>query len=326
MAIDSTNLLGHGIHQPSTPNTHSPNLNHMDFLNYHHLRYFWMVAREGSLKKAAERLNISQPTISAQVASLEESLGQLLFRRSGRSLVLTEAGHRAFRVAEEIFTLGEELVAQVKEHNNQRPLPFNLGILDSLPKLLSWEIISPVFKLPRAVHLICREGSASDLLAQLATGDLDLVVSDEPAPASLPLRVVNCPLGDSGTTFCAVAPLAKRLEKDFPASLDGAPMLLPTIATAWRQELDAWFINQNIRPRVIAEFDDAALLKVAGASGLGVIPVPTRVEQDAIEHYSMKVLGTTDACRVRFFAITAQRRAANLAVAAILGGGVDAPT
>jgi LysR family transcriptional regulator, transcriptional activator of nhaA len=296
----------------------------MDFLNYHHLRYFWMVAREGSLKKAAERLNISQPTISAQVASLEESLGQLLFRRSGRSLVLTEAGHRAFRVADEIFTLGEELVAQVKEHDNHRPLPFNLGILDSLPKLLSWEIISHVFKLPRAVHLICREGNARDLLAALATGELDLVISDEPAPASLPLRVVNCPLGESGTTFCAVPGLAKKLTKDFPGSLDGAPMLLPRISTAWRQELDAWFLKLSIRPRVIAEFDDAALLKVAGASGLGVVPVPTRVERDAVEHYQLDRIGSTEECRVRFFAITAQRRTANAAVAAILSsGGMD---
>lgn len=298
--------------------------NHVEFLNYHHLRYFWMVAREGSLKKAAERLHISQPTISAQVASLEESLGQLLFRRSGRSLVLTEAGHRAFKVAEEIFTLGEELVAQVKEHNNLRPLPFHLGILDSLPKLLSWEIIFPIFNLSRPVHLICKEGNARDLLAALAVGELDLMISDEPAPASFPLRVVNCPLGESGTSFCAVPPLAKKLAKDFPGSLDGAPMLLPTLSTAWRQELDAWFLQQNIRPRVIAEFDDAALLKVAGASGLGVIPVPTRVEKDAVEHFHLATLGTTDACRVRFFAITPQRRAANRAVAAILGGAIPA--
>lgn len=296
----------------------------MEFLNYHHLRYFWMVAREGSLKKAAERLNISQPTISAQIATLEESLGQLLFKRSGRSLVLTEAGHRAFRVAEEIFHLGEELVAQVKEHDNHRPLPFQLGILDSLPKLLCWELISPVFKLSRPVHLICKEGSAKELLASLAAGELDVVISDEPAPASLPLRVVNCALGDSGTTFCAVGPLAKRLAKDFPASLDGAPMLLPTLSTAWRQELDAWFMNQSIRSRLIAEFDDAALLTVGGSAGLGVIPVPTRVEDDVMGRYDLHLIGRTDHCRVRFFAITAQRRMANPAVAAILAGGTSA--
>ncbi|MBP7950213.1 MAG: LysR family transcriptional regulator [Verrucomicrobiales bacterium] len=292
----------------------------MESLNYHHLRYFWMVAREGSLKKASERMNISQPTISAQVAALEESLGQLLFRRSGRSLVLTEAGRRAFTIAEEIFTLGEELIAQVRERNNERPLPLHLGLADSLPKLVSWEVFSAVFNLPHLVHLVCHEGNSQELLADLAAGQLDLVISDEPAPSSLPLRAINAQLGESPTNFCAVPALAKKLLKSFPASLDGAPMLLPTGKTAWRHELEAWFLRQNVRPRIIAEFDDAALLNVAGAKGLGVAPIPARVGADASERYGLQHFGTAEDCILRFYGIAAQRRISNPAVAAIMSG------
>ncbi len=293
----------------------------MDFLNYHHLRYFWMVAREGSLRKASERLHVSQPTISAQVAALEENLGQMLFRRAGRKLALTDAGRRAFSIAEEIFSLGKELVAQVRERDTNRPLPLTLGIADSLPKLISWEIIAPIFKLERPVHLICREGRTDELLTHLAGSVLDLVLADEPAPSSMPLRVVSHPIGESGTTFCAIGQLARKLRQDFPACLDGAPLLLPTISTAWRQEIDSWFLKQNVRPRLVAEFEDAALLKVAGAEGIGIIPVPTRVEADARERYGLAPIGEATDCRVRYFAITAQRRTNHPAVAKILKTG-----
>ncbi len=291
----------------------------MEFLNYHHLRYFWMVAREGGLRKAAEKLNLSQPTISAQISALERSVGEKLFRRSGRSLVLTEAGRRAFEVAQEIFSLGQEFMDHVRGHRVSRALRLHAGISDSVPKLLAWEILAPAFRLKEPVQVNCREGSAEDLLGALATGRLDVVIAGEPAPPSLAVKVHSHALGFCGTAFCAVPALAKRLRKGFPESLHGAPMLLPQANTAWRQLIDAWLHRQGIQPQLVAEFDDAALMKVAGAAGLGVVPVPERVLADASLRYGLARAGVAKDCRVSYFAITVQRRITHPAVSAMLG-------
>src|SRR5262245_27894002 len=200
----------------------------MDFLNYHHLRYFWVVAQEGSLRRAGEKLNVSQPTISAQLAALETTLGEKLFRRSHNGLTLTETGHLAFSYAEEIFGLGREFMHAVKQRPTTRPLRVHIGIADSLPKLVSHGIIRPIFQLEQPVQAVCVEGKTADLLAQLAVYRLDIVLADEPAPSSLHVKVFNHRLGECGVTFCAVAQLARRLRKNFPKSLHGAPMLLPT--------------------------------------------------------------------------------------------------
>ena len=292
----------------------------MMFLNYNHLRYFWAVVREGGLRQAGERLNVTQPTISAQISALEASLGEKLLRKSGRKLVLTEAGQHAYEIAEQIFPLGQELVDRVQGANPARRIRLAIGIADSLPKLLSWEAIEPALALPQGVQISCSEGHSLDLLAQLARGRLDMVMTDEPAPSSLPVRVFSHELGVSATSFWAVPALARKLLKGFPGSLHGAPVVLPLSSTAWRHALDAWFLTHNIRPDVVAEFEDAALMKVAAASGLGAVPVPLAVEKDVQRQYRMEKAGCLDACQLRYYAITAQRRVTHPAVAAIMKG------
>ena len=289
----------------------------MEFLNYHHLRYFWVVAKEGGLRKAADKLHVSQPTISAQIAALEGVLGEKLFRRGGRSLALTEAGHRVLSYAEEIFSLGQELLDAAKQRPTARPLRVHIGITDSLPKLVSYEIIKPIFKLEQPVQAVCREGKVADLLAQLAAYRLDIVLADEPAPSSLPIKVFNHLLGECGLSFCAVPKLAATLKRKFPKSLNDAPVLLPATNTALRQSLEKWFHGGGIRPRLVAEFDDAALMKVAAVDGLGFFALPTVVTKEAITSYGFQIIGRTEDCRQQFYAISPERKLTHPAVQAI---------
>jgi LysR family transcriptional regulator, transcriptional activator of nhaA len=280
----------------------------MEWLNYHHLRYFWVVAREGSLKLAAEKLHVSQPSISAQIKELEGFLGEPLFRRTGRSNVLTDAGQIAFRYAEEVFALGQEMVGAIKQRPGAKALRLYVGVADSFPKLMTNEILKPVMSMPQAVHVICREGKIEDLLGQLAAHRLDLVLADEPASSSLRVRTFNHLLGQTGVTFCAVPMLAVTLRKGFPMSLNEAPALLPSENTATRRTLEKWFQDRGIRPQVVAEFEDAALMKVMAADGKGFIPVPTLVRQEALDRYGLEVIGATEDCVDSFYAITAERR------------------
>ncbi len=280
----------------------------MEWLNYHHLRYFLVVAKEGSLAKAAEKLKVSQPSISAQLSDLAAALGVTLFRRSGRRKVLTDDGQLVLGYAEEIFQLGQELLNAVKSRPSARALRLYVGVTDSFPKLLTNDILKPVFSMSQPVHIVCREGKMEDLLAQLAAHRLDLVLSDEPAPASGKIKTYNHPLGDCGISFCAVAPLARQLKQKFPRSLDGAPALLPTENTGLRRSLEKWFHDIRIRPSVVAEFEDQALMKAMAASQPGFIAVPTQVAVEAMKHYGLQLIGTTEKCRAQFFAITAERR------------------
>lgn len=289
----------------------------MEFLNYHHLRYFWVVAQEGGLRKAAEKLHVSQPTISAQIAALEGALGEKLFRRGPRGLTLTETGHQAFSFAEEIFALGQDLLQAVKQQPTDRPLRVNIGIADSLPKMVSHEIIKPIFSLEQRVQAVCLENKTSDLLAQLALYRLDIVLADEPAPSALPLKTFNHLLGESGVTFCANPPLTRRLRRHFPRSLDNEPMLLPTAGTALRRSLEHWFQDQGLHPRVVAEYDDAALMKVAAADGLGCFPLPTVAVMEAHTRYGFDIIGPAKGCTVQFYAITAERKLTHPAVMAM---------
>jgi LysR family transcriptional activator of nhaA len=289
----------------------------MEWLNYHHFRYFWVVAREGSLKLAAEKLHVSQPSISAQIKELEEYLGEPLFRRTGRSNVLTDAGQIAFRYAEEIFALGQEMVGSIKQRPGAKALRLYVGVADSFPKLVTNEILKPVMSMPQAVHVICREGKIEDLLGQLASHRLDLVLADEPASSSLRVRTFNHLLGQTGVTFCAVPKLAAVLRKGFPMSLNEAPALLPSENTATRRSLEKWLQNKGIRPQVVAEFEDAALMKVVAADGKGFIPVPTLVRQEALDRYGLEIIGATEDYLDSFYAITAERRIDHPAVALI---------
>lgn len=286
----------------------------MEWLNYHHLRYFWAVAREGSLRAAAEKLRSSQPSICAQIKALEQAVGEKLFRRQGRNLVLTETGHLVFGYAEEIFSLGQELSSAVKQAPTTRRLRLNVGISDSFPKLLSYEILKPLIESTPPVFLSCREGKNEDLLGQLAVHRLDIVLMDEPAPTALKFKSFNHPLGDCGLSFCAHKRLTKKLNGPFPKCLHQAPALLPAPSSSIRRSLDQWFQTVRVQPVVIAEFDDAALTKVVATGGAGFIVVPTVVEKEAVEHYKFQVLGRTEKCREQFYAVTAERRMSHPAV------------
>lgn len=283
----------------------------MEFLNYHHLRYFWAVAREGGLKAAAARLHVSPPSISAQIGELEEALGERLFVRRGRQNVLSEAGQVAFDYASQIFNLGEELVGAIQRRSGARATRFYLGVADSFPKLVTNDFLQPVFAMAQTVHVICREGKVADLLAQLAAHRLDLVLADEPAPSNAAVRTFDHLISETTVTFLAANGLARALRRGFPKSLHEAPALLPAEGTALRRAVEGWLRSRGIRPRLLAEFEDLALMKVMAAEGRGFIALPTSVAQEANARYGFRVVGEAKDCRTGFYAITAERRLAH---------------
>jgi LysR family transcriptional activator of nhaA len=289
----------------------------MDWLNYHHLRYFWTVAREGSLRKAAESLAVSQPSISAQIRLLEESLGEKLFRRSGRGLALTDAGRLVFEYAEQIFSVGRELLSAVRQKLPGRLAAFNVGITDSVPKLVAREILAPVFHIAEPFRTVCREGKIEDLLPQLAQHRLDLVLADEPAPSSVKFRTFNHLLGGCGVSFCAVPEVARRLKRGFPQSLHGAPALLPTENTSLRRVVQRWFDAHEVDPHVLAEFEDSALMRTFAVDVQGFFPVHSVALAETVSRYGFKVIGEAQDCRNDFHAITAERRLKHPAILAV---------
>jgi LysR family transcriptional activator of nhaA len=289
----------------------------MEFLNYHHLRYFWTVAKEGGLTRAAARLHVSQPTISAQVQALEGMLGEKLFRRAGRNLVLTDVGQQVLGYAEELFSIGQDLLNSVKQRPTSRPLRLNLGVADALPKLVTYQIIEPIFRLPQSVQVSCWEASVSDLLIELASYRLDLVLADEPASSGVTTHVFNHLLGESGVSFCATPRLARRLQGRFPKSLNGAPALLPMANSGLRRSLEKWFHAVGIRPQLVGEFYDPAFVNVLALHDLGFMCIPTVVVKEIVSRYGFRVIGRTDQCQQQFYAITPERRLTHPAVTAI---------
>lgn len=288
-----------------------------EFLNYHHLRYFWTVAKEGGLRRASEKLKVSQPSMSTQIKLLEAALGEQLFRPSGRSLALTEFGQLVFGYAEEIFAIGSEILRTTRQAPGSRALRLHVGILDSFPKLMSHDILRPVFEHQPPVQLTCHEGKLADLVSQLNTHRIDVVLSDEPASPGISGKVFNHLLGSSDITFCAMPSLARKLKGRFPRRLDGAPVLLPTQNCSLRRDLERWFRSTGVEPRVVAEFEDAALSKIAATSGLGVIAVQTVVVTEATERYGFVPIGRTGEVETRFYAITAERRFTHPAILAM---------
>jgi LysR family transcriptional activator of nhaA len=247
----------------------------MDWLNYHHLLYFWAVAREGGVAKAADRLHLTHPTISGQVRELEARFGEKLFVRVGRGLELTEMGRVVFRYADEIFGIGRELMDTVKGRPTGRPMRLSVGVDEVLPKLIVRRLIEPALKLPAGVRLTVREAPVGELLSRLAVHALDVVLSDSPVSPHFRIKAYSHLLGECGVSWFAVERVAKSLKRNFPKSLDGAPVLLPTEETALRRALEAWFQALGVRPNVVAEFEDSALLKAFGQEGHGAFPAPT---------------------------------------------------
>jgi LysR family transcriptional activator of nhaA len=288
-------------------------------INYHHLRLFFEVARCGSLRSAAVSLNLSSPTISSQIKALEDELDKKLFDRSGRGLKITPSGQLVMERAAEIFSMGTEMVRSLNGLGSTRSMRLNIGITDSLPKLVAWRLIRPAFESFPELHLSCAEGHSQELLGQLASGRLDVVLSDEAAPSSLPVKAFSHLLGESPVVFCAAPALAKRLSQNFPASLKEAPTLLPASRTAWRHEIERWFDSHRIRPRIVAEFDDAALMKTAAADGLGLAPIAAAGLDEAVDRYGLVPIGRPVRCGFSCYLITLERAMRHPAVAVIAG-------
>ena len=290
----------------------------MKTLNYHHLQYFWVVAREGSIVKAAEELRVSQPTISLQLKELEQGLDRKLFDRAGRGLTLTEAGKVVYSYAQEIFALGQDLINAVEREPADRSLRLAVGIVDVIPKTLVHRLLAPALRIAQPVHLICREDKGDRLLADLSAHRFDVVLSDGPIGTAVQLRGYNHLLGECGVTFFGTQKLATRYRRGFPRSLDGAPVLLPTDNTAMRRGLNQWFEALRIHPVVVAEFDDGATMASFGRAGAGIFPAPSAVEEEVCRENAVGVLGRSDRVRERYYAITNQARLQHPGVAAIL--------
>jgi LysR family transcriptional activator of nhaA len=289
----------------------------MPSLKYHQLYYFWTVAREGSIARATRKLHLTQPTISGQLRELERTMGERLFAKSGRNLVLTEMGHTVFRYADEIFTLGREMMETVQGRPTGRPLRFAVGISDSLPKLTTYRLIRPALERPDPFRLVFRIDKTERLLADLSIHALDLVLADVPAPPTVKVRAFSHLLGESDVTVFGTEALAERFRPGFPRSLHGAPLLLQTENTALRRSLDGWFAEEGITPEIVAEVEDVALLQVLGQQGMGLFAAPSVVEADIRSAYRVATVGRLERVRERFYAISVERRITHPAVIAI---------
>lgn len=292
----------------------------MEWLNYHHLLYFWSVAKHGTIAKACEELRLTQPTISAQIRVLEDTLGEKLFVRSGRYLVLTEMGRVVFKYAEDIFSLGQDLLNTVKGRGSGKPMRLAVGVADAVPKLLASQLLKSAFSLAHATHIVCWEDKLERLLGDLAIHGLDLVIADTPAPPNIKVRAYNHLMGESGVTLFATAKMAVRYRRNFPRSLERAPLLLPTPNAMLRRLLDDWFVRKDIHPNIVGEFEDSATLQACGHEGYGIFPGPSVMEKEICRQYQVQVVSRVDSVTQRFYTITVERRLKHPAVLAIVEG------
>ena len=288
--------------------------------SYHHLHYFWIVAKEGSIARGAERLGLAVQTVSAQVRALEQSLGCALFKPAGRGLALTEAGQEAMRQADHIFQLGEALPAAVRDAAASPSVRLAVGLSDALPKLGVRRLLQPVLDEPR-LRLVCHEDEFDDLLGDLALHRLDVVLADRPAPANANLRLFSHALGESAVGWYGAPALARKARRGFPGSLASVPLLLPTAHSALRARLEWWLDAHRIRPQVAGEFEDSALLKAFAADGLGVFPAADLLRQDLEQRYGVRRVGDCEGVHERFFAIGTERRVAHPLVKRLLAAG-----
>lgn len=289
----------------------------MPQLNMKHLRYFWAVATHGSIARASEVLHLTPQTISGQLRELEDQIGVRLFGKSGRNLALTDGGQLVFSYADEIFRLAGELQDVIAGRPPASGVALKVGIAMVVPKLVAYRVLAPVLELPEPVRLICHEAPLTDLLADLSVHKLDLVLADSPVNPALNIRAYNHVLGESGISFFADPSLAASLRNGFPQSLHGSPMLMPTGSSALCRALDFWLSRHAIKPRVIAEFEDRALMKAFGEAGAGVFTAPTAIEQDVLEKYGVEVLARVDEVKERYYAISAERHIRHPAVSII---------
>ncbi|MGD8641260.1 MAG: transcriptional activator NhaR [Gammaproteobacteria bacterium] len=286
-------------------------------INYKHLHYFWVVAKQGGIARASEHLHLTPQTISGQIGLLEEQLGEALFSKAGRNLALTETGRLVLSYADEIFSLGGELEEAVRNLPAQRPWVFKVGVADVVPKTIAYRLLAPAMELPEPVRVVCRESSLEPLLADLAVHRIDMIIADGPIPAGLNVQGFNHFLGECGISFMAVPKLAKTLRQKFPQSLNGAPLLLPSEINVVQARLLKWLDSLHIHPRIVGEFDDSALMKAFGQAGAGVFATPTAIATEVAKQFDVMEIGATNDVREQFYAISVERRISHPAVAAI---------
>jgi len=280
----------------------------MEWLNYHHLFYFWTVGKAGTVSAAARQLHLTRPTVTSQIRELEKSIGQKLLEQQGRGLVLTEFGQQVFDYAEDIFSIGHQLREFVRTGQPGRRQKLRVGMPDVVPKLISYELLKPALVGPEPPRIECYEGNLTDLLADLAVHRLDLVLSDSPAPATLDINVYSHKLGECGLSILATESLAQKYRKGFPHSLTDAPILLPTELTAVRRSLDRWMEEHKVFPEIVAEIEDSALLKVFGQAGQGAFPVPTAIEELVKKQYGVHLVGRIPEVLDTFYVISVEKR------------------
>jgi len=287
-------------------------------MNFKHLHYFWVTAKAGGIMRAGEQLHTTPQTLSGQIKLLEDWLGHKLFRKSGRNLELTDDGRVALGYADQIFTLGAELEAAVREtRGGQRVLDFRVGVADSVAKSVAYRLLEPALAVAEPVRLICSEGKFPDLLAQLALQRLDLVIADEPMSRRMSVKAFNHPLGSTAMSFFAAPQLKAQLQGEFPQCLNGMPMLIQGAAASVRQQLEGWLTQHQIQPRIIGEFDDGALMTAFGREGRGVFMAPTVLEAETVAQFGVEVIGRTDELVEEFFAVSVERRITHPCVVAI---------
>ncbi len=286
-------------------------------LNLHHLRYFWMIAKEGSVQAASKLLDLAQPTLSMQIRTLERSLGIKLFAKSGRNLILTDVGRMVFRYADEIFALTKELRQALQGQPAGRPLVFLVGISDALSKLVVERMLEPAWNQPESIRMVCLESTPPELMSKLAIHELDVVLSDAPAPSNVRVHAYSHLLGTSRVAIFGASDLVRKYRNDFPRSLQGAPFLLPTLESAVRRQFDTWLEQQQLNLDIRGEIEDSALMKVMGKQGIGLFLAPTVVADEVIAQYHVKQLGIVPDLLESFYAISVERRLKHPCVVAI---------
>jgi LysR family transcriptional regulator, transcriptional activator of nhaA len=301
-------------------------------LNFKHLRYFWMVAKSGSIARASERLHLTPQSISGQLSEFEAVLGVDLFRRVGRGLELTETGQRMLGYAEQIFSLGDELLDSIRTDAHAQSVTFRVGIADSVPKMVAYRLVEPTLSFEEPVRLVCREGRLTTLLADLAVHRLDMVIADRPMPDNLNVRGYDHFLGESGVSVFGAKSLLGKDARTFPQLLEGAPFLLPGVEVALHARLMRWFEAERLHPRIVGEFDDTALMMAFGQAGAGYFAAPTAIESTIVRENEVQVVGQIDAVREQIYAISTERKLTHPIVAAIcrfaqhdIFGGVGVP-
>jgi LysR family transcriptional activator of nhaA len=287
-------------------------------MNFKHLHYFWVVAKAGGVMRAGEQLHTTPQTLSAQIKLLEERLGTQLFRKNGRKLELTDDGRVALSYADEIFNLGAEMESALQRTTGrEQVMDFRVGVADSVPKALAYQLLEPALDVPEPVRMVCHEGKFIDLLAQLALHRLDMVLADEPVSRRVSVKAFNHSLGSSTMSFFCAPSLHAELKGKFPQCLNGVPMLVQGAASPVRTQFDSWLERHQLQPRVVGEFDDGALMKAFGQRGRGVFMGPTVIKTQIQEQFGVKLIGHSKELVEEFFAVSVERRVTHPCVVAV---------